>query len=102
MQNLTQSIPRHVWVAISAWISRALVAIVSLAAIRILLQTLGTEQYSVFAILSGLTAWFLLFDLGGGFAAQNYISERRAKGEPYSDFIAAGAFLSLAALVFSV
>jgi O-antigen/teichoic acid export membrane protein len=102
MQNLTQSIPRHVWVAISAWISRAVVAIVSLLAIRILLQSLGTEQYSVFAILGGLTAWFLLFDFGSGFAAQNFISERRAKGEPYSNFIAAGTVLSLALLVLAV
>src|SRR6266576_3794390 len=99
MQNLTRSIPRHVWVAISAWISRAVVAIVSLAAIRILLQSLGTEHYSIFAILSGLTAWFLLFDLGSGYAAQNFISERRAKHEPYWEFIAAGTILSLTLMV---
>ncbi|PYK31131.1 MAG: hypothetical protein DME57_04880 [Verrucomicrobia bacterium] len=93
---LTRAVPRHLWVAISAWISRAVVAVVSLAAIRILLQSLGTDQYSVFAILSGLTGWFFLADLGTGFAAQNFISERRAKNEPYSDFIAAGTILSLA------
>src|SRR5438477_7640846 len=96
MQTLTRAVPRHLWVAISAWISRAVVAVVSLAAIRILLQSLGTDQYSVFAILSGLTGWFFLADLGTGFAAQNFISERRAKNEPYSDFIAAGTILSLA------
>jgi O-antigen/teichoic acid export membrane protein len=99
MQALTRLIPRHVWVAASAWISRAVVAVVSLAAIRILLQSLGTEQYSVFAILSGLTGWFFLFDLGSGFSAQNYISERRAKHESFSDFVAAGTILSLALLV---
>jgi len=101
MQSLTRSVPRHVWVAASAWISRAVVAVVSLLAIRVLLQSLGTEHYSVFAILSGLTGWFFLFDLGSGFAAQNYISERRAKHEPYSDFVAAGAILSLVLLVFA-
>jgi len=99
MQAMTCSIPRHVWVAISAWISRAVVAVISLAAIRVLLQTLGTNHYSVFAILSGLTGWFLLFDLGSGVSAQNYISERRAKHESFSDFVAAGAILSLALLV---
>jgi O-antigen/teichoic acid export membrane protein len=99
MQDLTRFIPRHVWVAASAWISRVVVAVVSLAAIRILLQSLGTEQYSVFAILSGLTGWFLLFDLGTGFSAQNYISERRAKNEPYSDLVAAGIILSFALLL---
>jgi O-antigen/teichoic acid export membrane protein len=99
MQSLTRSVPRHVWVAASAWISRAVVAVVSLLAIRILLQSLGTEHYSVFAILSGLAGWFFLFDLGSGFAAQNFISERRAKHEPYSDFVAAGTILSLVLLV---
>jgi O-antigen/teichoic acid export membrane protein len=99
MQTLIRAIPRHVWVAISAWISRAVVAVVSLMAIRLLLQTLGTDQYSVFAILSGLTGWFFLFDLGTGVSAQNYISERRANHQPSSDFIAAGTILSIALLL---
>jgi O-antigen/teichoic acid export membrane protein len=102
MQTLTRAVPRHLWVAISAWISRAVVAIVSLLAIRILLQSLGTEHYSVFAILSGLTGWFFLVDLGSGFAAQNFISERRAKHEAYWEFIAAGTILSLALFVVAV
>jgi len=59
MQTLTRSVPPHVWVAISAWLTRAVVAVVSRAAIRILLQSLGTEQYSVFAILSLLIAAFI-------------------------------------------
>src|SRR5260221_7286665 len=100
MQSLTRSVPRHVWVAASAWISRAVVAVVSLLAIRILLQSLGTEHYSIFAILSGLAGWFFLFDLGSGFAAQNYISERRAKHEAYCDFLPPRAIFSLFLLLF--
>ena len=90
------SIPSHVTVAISAWLSRAVMAVISLATVRILLKSLGTQQYSVFAILGGLTGWFFLFDLGTGVSAQNYISERRANHQHYSDFIAAGVILSIA------
>jgi O-antigen/teichoic acid export membrane protein len=94
MQKLTRAIPSYVLVAMSAWGSRAVVAFVSLATVRVLLKSLGTEQYSVFAILGGLTSWFMLFDLGTGFSAQNYISERRANRQQYSDLIAAGVVLS--------
>lgn len=95
-------IPRYVWVTISAWVSRILMAFISLATIRILLRGLGTEQYSVFAVMSGITAWFTLLDFGTGISAQNYISERRANDRPYSDFIAAGALLSIILLVVAV
>jgi O-antigen/teichoic acid export membrane protein len=69
-------------------------------AVRILLTSLGTNRYAVAALLIGMTNWFLLLDLGIGFGLQNNISERRAFGKPYGDFIlisgAVGGILLLA------
>lgn len=99
---LKRAIPSYLLVAMSAWVSRAVMAVISLAAVRVLLKSLGTEQYSAFAILAGLASWFFLFDLGTGVSAQNYISERRANRQPYSEFIAAGVILSIALLFVAV
>ena len=68
--------------------------------IRILTQSLGTQQYAAYAIFGGLLGWFCLTDMGLGASLQNHISERRAKGESYDQFIAASAVLGFLSLLF--
>ena len=91
-------IPAHIVVTASAWISRIIIAGVQLVSVRILLQSLGDEKYAVFALLSGLTGWFLLADLSIGYSAQNFVSETRAKNEGPTEIVKA-AVLSCFALV---
>jgi O-antigen/teichoic acid export membrane protein len=92
-------IPPPLLVAVSSWGSRVISGVIQILAVRILLTSLGTNRYAVAALLIGMTNWFLLLDLGIGFGLQNSISERRAFGKPYNDFIlisgAAGGVLLL-------
>lgn len=88
------NLPTHLLVAASAWISRIIVTIIQFITIRILLDSLGVENYAVFMLLNGVTGWFMLADMGIGVSVQNYISEARAGNQPYDILIATGAFLA--------
>lgn len=66
------------WVAASAWLSRIFSAGAQFVLVRLLLETLGLEEYAVFAVVTGLVAWFNLADFGIGVSVQNRISESRA------------------------
>ncbi len=95
-------IPRHLIVAASSWASRLLTALVQVASVRILMDSLGLEHYAVFALLTGLAGWFLLADLGVGVSVQNYISESRAKNEPYDDLLVVSGLLAVLMLVVTI
>lgn len=97
-------------VAASAWASRIITAITGLFTIRLLMQSLGAEQYAVYAVLGGIQGWFMLADMGVASSLQNFVSERRAKNQDYQEYIASagmysiligGAFLLLLAVVAS-
>jgi len=60
--------------------SRIVNAGIQLAAIPLILRFLGTQDYSVFAVVTGLLMWFNLADIGLGFSIQNHISLLRVKG----------------------
>lgn len=87
-----------VWlVAGGGWIGRGIQVLAQLVAVRILIGSLGTAGYSVFAVLASLNGWLLLSDFSIGISLQNYISERRASESETDDIILTGALLSLAA-----
>lgn len=87
-----------VWlVAGGGWIGRGIQVIAQLVAVRILIGSLGTTGYSVFAVLASLNGWLLLSDFSIGISLQNYISERRASESEADDIILTGALLSLGA-----
>ncbi|MEQ2468302.1 MATE family efflux transporter [Niallia hominis] len=90
-----EKVPIHLIVAGSAWISRIITAGINLISLRILTDGLGTQNYSVFALITGLMGWYLLVDLGMGASLQNYISELRAKGQDYYKYIKNVTLLSL-------
>lgn len=94
-REIFRRIPPHFLVAGSAWGGRVVTAATGLFMIRILTQSLGTQQYAAYAILGGLQGWYLLTDMGIGSSLQNHISERRAKGEHYDQLIASSAVLGL-------
>jgi O-antigen/teichoic acid export membrane protein len=95
-------IPRHLLVAASAWASRIVTALVLLASVRILMDSLGLENYAVFVLLTGLTGWFMLADMGIGSSVQNHISESRARGQSYDDLISASGLLAVLLLFVTV
>jgi len=99
MPTLVNRIPRHLLVAASAWGSRVITAVAGLLSIRLLLRTLGEEQYALFAVLSGLQGWYMLSDAGLGVSLQNYISELRARDRAYDSFVSTAVFIML--LLFS-
>jgi O-antigen/teichoic acid export membrane protein len=82
-------LPRHLLVAVSAWIARIITALISIISVRTLLLYLGEERYAVYVIVYSLVGWFSLCDLGIGSALQNFISECRAKNESYSKYLRA-------------
>lgn len=88
-------IPPFLIVAASSWGSRIVVASSQLILIRDLLQRLGAQQYSVFALLGGLIAWSALADFGVGASVQNYISERRTLNKNYAELIVTSTLLIL-------
>lgn len=81
MKNI--KLPQHMVVAVSAWSSRILSAISQLICVRLLLNGLGVERYSIFSILIGLGGWFTLVDFGVGVSLQNFISEKKANNVDY-------------------
>jgi len=91
-----------VWlVAGGGWIGRGIQVVAQLVAVRILMGSLGTSGYGVFAVLASLNGWLLLSDFSIGISLQNYISERRAGGEETQDIILTGALLSLGTACFA-
>ncbi len=84
---MNKKVPTHMIVAASSWISKIIISIIQLFVIKILIQTLGEDKYSAYAILTGLMGWFTLFDFGIGTSLQNYISEYRAKEKDYTEII---------------
>ena len=82
-------------VAVSAWVSRIIVALVQLASIRILIDGLGIEHYAIFVLLTGLVGWSLLADMGIGISVQNHISESRAARQSSEDLIYTSAILAV-------
>lgn len=85
----------HLFVALSSWVSKAIVAGVQVISIRYLLSSLGEEQYAIFSLLSGLLIWCSISDLGVGSSLQNFISEARANKEKYDDYMKTGIVMSI-------
>ena len=102
MRDLVGRVPPHLLVAASAWGSRIVTAATGLFMVRILTQSLGTEQYAAYAILGGLAGWFSLADMGLGSSVQNFISERRAHGESYNGYVTTAALLGALLFMFFV
>ena len=95
-------VPRHMIVAASGWGSRAVSAVVQIALIRVVVRTLGADQYAAFAVLCALTTWFLLADLGLGFSLQNELSERIALGKAYGSLIRRVVSVTFGLLLFEL
>lgn len=85
--TIIQRIPPHLLAAGSAWSSRVIIAITQLLSVRILMKSIGAEQYAIFAIMTGLAGWYFLADMGLGNSVQNYISECRAKEQSYDNYL---------------
>ncbi|MGO4496263.1 MATE family efflux transporter [Paenibacillus sp. 2RAB27] len=56
----------------------------------------------MFALLTSLTGWYLLVDIGLGYSLQNHISERRAKEQSYLDLIFVTAIIALIIMVLAI
>ena len=102
LRTLLDRVPPHLFVAASAWGSRIISAVTGLFMVRVLTQSLGTEQYAAYAILGGMIGWFSLTDMGLGSSLQNFISERRGKGESYNEYVTTTALLGGVCLLFFV
>lgn len=90
-------------VAASAWLSKLASAGSQIVSINLLIRYCGAENYAVFALLTGLSTWFMLGDLGLGFAMQNKVSERRALKSDYTIELIMGFSLGLSAFaVFAI
>lgn len=87
-------LPSHLFVALSSWVSKAIVAGVQLISIRYLLYSLGEEHYAIFSLLSGLLIWCSISDFGIGSSLQNFISETRANKEKSDDYMKTGIIIS--------
>lgn len=87
----------HIWVVLSAWVSRIISAGSQLLCIRLLIDGLELERYAVFAVLVSLNGWFVLGDFGIGISVQNFISEKRALTLRYHEWALTGI-----AMVFSI
>ena len=81
ISELYKNSPNHLKVAVVAWITRIITAVIQVFSIRILISYLGTELYAGFAILTSLAGWFALAEFGLGSTLQNYVSEFRVKNE---------------------
>jgi hypothetical protein len=85
-------------VVLTAWGSRVVAACSTVYSLRILSQSLTPPEYATYVIIVGLAGWFALSDLGIGYAAQNAITNRIAKGETAATEILS-AYLMLGATV---
>lgn len=99
---MTKHIPKYMLVTMSAWSSRIVTAVVQLASIRLLLDSLGTERYAIYLLLSSLVGWYSLLDFGLGASLQNFVAEQRGKAECYATFVRTTALLALPMLAFAI
>lgn len=79
--------PMHIWVAISAWVSRLFCAGMNLLIVPLVVKLLGVEGYEIFVLSGNLLAWYMLLDVGIGVSLQNFISESRVKCKNYESYI---------------
>ncbi len=93
-------LPPHTIVALTAWVCRLTSIAVSLLSTRALVEFLGVERYGAFAIIVSLGGWCGLAEAGLGPSLQNFVSEARARGESYGQYLRAGQYLiALLALI---
>ncbi len=92
--NFLKSIPEHILVAGSSWVSRVVTSFIQIYMVKILIDILGVNKYAVFSVILGIMGWFMLCDLGSGVSIQNYISEYRVKSKNY-DILVKVFFFSL-------
>lgn len=98
VKNLFKAFPSSVvYVTASAWGGRLIVALAQLVSIPLLLQYLGTDQYSWLSVALSLQGWWLLCDMGLAVSLQNAISAGRTKNENDANLI-----VSTAALIFPI
>lgn len=83
----------------SAWLARVITAVLQILSVRAAIFLVGTNQYSVIAIIVGLQAWFLLLDFGGSFSFLNYASEKQAVGKGAQDCLACALLWSIASVL---
>lgn len=84
---------------VSAWLARVVTAVLQILSVRAAIFLVGTEQYSVIAIIVGLQAWFLLLDFGGSFSFLNYASDKQAVGEEAQECLACAMLWSIASML---
>ncbi|MDR1417682.1 MAG: MATE family efflux transporter [Endomicrobium sp.] len=84
-----KNVPNHVIVAISAWISKIIIALIQVINVRVLLDYLDEDKYAVYVIAYSLIGWFNLAEFGVGISLQNFISESQARKESYEKYIVA-------------
>ena len=99
--RLFRGIPPHLVVTFSGWAGRLLNTAVQILSVRLLLAGLGSDHYAVYALLTSLLGWYLLADIGIGYSIQNYVSECRATGRNFRDYLAP-ALLSFGILIVTV
>ncbi|OGT06878.1 MAG: hypothetical protein A2103_05315 [Gammaproteobacteria bacterium GWF2_41_13] len=87
LKKCLKSIPSHYYVVGSGWLSRIVMAGVQVISIPLVLRFVGTEQYALFAVITGLLLWFNLADLGLGTSIQNHISLLRVQQKETTGFL---------------
>lgn len=83
----------------SAWLARVMTAVLQILSVRAAIFLVGTDQYSVIAIIVGLQAWFLLLDFGGSLSFLNYASEKQALGRGAQDCLPCALLWSIASIL---
>ncbi|PKX84837.1 MATE family efflux transporter, partial [Pectobacterium peruviense] len=86
----------------SSWVAKIVIALSQVASIRYLLDMMGEKGYAAFVLLSGLLVWGGIADFGIGSSLQNYISESRARGENYNQYIKASFDIVFLGMLFLV
>lgn len=75
------------FVILSAWLSRVISAFAMIYSLRVLVQFLSADDYSIFIILVGLIGWFSLGDGGVGYAIQNIVTKNNAINKIFNEEI---------------
>ncbi|PCI37851.1 MAG: hypothetical protein COB50_03235 [Thiotrichales bacterium] len=87
MRHLVNKIPKHYLVASAGWVSRVIIAVIRVIMIPLLIYYLGTQEFAVFVVITGLTVWFNLADCGFGSGIQNAISNLRIQKQSSVRFL---------------
>jgi len=95
IRDLFSLIPLHLWIASSSLICKGIVLLIQLWSIKYFIVNMSVDNYSTYVLISSLSPWILLTDLGIGSALQNKISEKRSLSEDVSIIIYDGLTLSL-------